>query len=250
MKTIVLFNNKGGVGKTTLTGNVSAYIAKRLGKRVCVIDCDPQCNVTQLFLGDERTIDLYWNSSESGDRKGPNTLLDIVDPLMQGDASINKDILPVSSAETRFGVDFVPGHPKFSAIEDTLSRAWGDLTAQKIGGFRITHWLTAYLSAIEDHYDYAFVDVGPSLGSINRSVLCAADYFLTPLGADVFSLLGIRNIASWNESWIGAYNFAYKSTENKENASLSRFSIPNQISIEKGFIGYTLQQYITKSKKG
>lgn len=250
MKTIVLFNNKGGVGKTTLTGNVAAYIAKRMNKKVCVIDCDPQCNVTQLFLGDDKTIDLYWNNKPFDADFEIKTLIDIVRPLMEGDASIDANVVPVPSETNRFGVDFVPGHPQFSKIEDNLSRAWGDLTAQKIGGFRITHWLSEYLSQISNRYDYAFVDVGPSLGSINRSVLCGADFFLTPLGADVFSLLGIRNIAQWNKSWIDEYNFAYKSTANKDKESLERYKIPNKVKVENGFIGYTLQQYITKSKKG
>ncbi len=250
MKTIVLFNNKGGVGKTTLTGNVAAYIAKKMQKRVCIIDCDPQCNVTQLLLGDDKTIDLYWNSDISLGKKKINTLLDIIKPIMDGDAVINKDVHPVEASSNRFGVDFIPGHPQFSAIEDALSRAWGDLTAQKIGGFRITNWLTEYLSQISPNYDYVFVDVGPSLGSINRSVLCAADFFLTPLGADVFSLLGIRNIAQWNRNWIEEYKFAIKSTKNRDSNVLKKYNIPKDIKIENGYIGYTLQQYITKSKQG
>ena len=93
MKSIVLFNNKGGVGKTTLTGNVAAFIARKLDKRVCIIDCDPQCNVTQLLLGDEKTIDLYWRNIGSRQRKS-STLLEVVQPIMDGDADINAEINP------------------------------------------------------------------------------------------------------------------------------------------------------------
>ncbi|MCE0559120.1 ParA family protein [Motilimonas sp. E26] len=53
MITLAMFNNKGGVGKTTLTCNVAAFIAQRMKKRVLIVDCDPQCNATQLIMGEE-----------------------------------------------------------------------------------------------------------------------------------------------------------------------------------------------------
>ena len=99
-------------------------------------------------------------------------------------------------SENRFAVDLLPGHPQLSAVEDVLSRAWTDLTAAKIGGFRITFWLKSLLRKLEPRYDYIFIDVGPSLGSINRSVLISADHFVTPLGSDIFSLLGISKYRS------------------------------------------------------
>jgi cellulose biosynthesis protein BcsQ len=249
MKSIVLFNNKGGVGKTTLTGNVAAYIALKLGKRVCIVDCDPQCNVTQLVLGDEKTIDLYWEI-KSTQKKKSSTLLDVVQPIMDGDASISQNVVLQLSSENRFGVDLLPGHPRLSAVEDVLSRAWTDLTASKIGGYRITFWLSAFLKSIEARYDYVFIDVGPSLGSINRSVLISANHFLTPLGSDIFSLLGIRNIAQWITIWMTEYTSAYANTLKGNKEQLLKYEIPENPVIAKGYIGYTLQQYITKSKQG
>jgi cellulose biosynthesis protein BcsQ len=249
MKSIVFFNNKGGVGKTTLTGNVAAHIAKKSGKRVCIIDCDPQCNITQLLLGDEKTIELYWGESSPKQKKA-STVLDVVQPIMDGDAGINAQVSPQLSTQNRFGVDILPGHPRLSAVEDVFSRAWTDLTASKVGGFRITFWLRAYLKSIENQYDYVFIDVSPSLGSINRSVLISADYFLTPLGSDIFSLLGIRNIAQWTQSWLSEYETAYSNAKLKSADQIKRYSLPEQPGISKGYIGYTVQQYITKSKQG
>lgn len=249
MKSIVLFNNKGGVGKTTLTANVASYFAKKKGMKVVVIDCDPQCNVSQLILGDDKTIDLYWSRSK---RLSVNesTLIDLIQPVLDGDAAIDSRIEPGVASNNRFGVSLLPGHPRFSTIEDPLSRAWGDLTATKVGGFRITHWLTTYLAAIDSKFDYAFIDVGPSLGSINRSVLAAADYFVTPLGSDIFSLLGIRNIAQWMATWIEDYKRAVDNLKPGEDEALTRYSIPRNLSISNGYVGYTLQQYITKAKRG
>ncbi len=50
MIALAMFNNKGGVGKTTLTCNIASFLAKKENKRVLVIDCDPQCNATQLIM--------------------------------------------------------------------------------------------------------------------------------------------------------------------------------------------------------
>jgi cellulose biosynthesis protein BcsQ len=249
MKSIVFFNNKGGVGKTTLTGNVAAYIAQKRGKRVCIVDCDPQCNVTQLVLGDEKTIELYWGGQTPKNKKY-STVLDVVQPIMDGDASISTNAILQLSSENRFGVDLLPGHPRLSAVEDVLSRAWTDLTASKIGGFRITFWLKAFLKSIETRYDYVFIDVSPSLGSINRSVLISVDHFLTPLGSDIFSLLGIRNIAQWTTTWLSEYKTAYENTQTKYPEQILRYEIPEIPSMSDGYIGYTMQQYITKSKQG
>ncbi len=60
MEILSFFNNKGGVGKTTLTGNIAAYLSIEMNKRILIVDADPQCNITQFVLGDEKTINLYW----------------------------------------------------------------------------------------------------------------------------------------------------------------------------------------------
>lgn len=250
MKVISFFNNKGGVGKTTLTGNIAAFFALELKKRVVVIDCDPQCNITQFILGDERTINLYWPVSDPKENTKIKTILDVVQTILDGDASINKNIKPIHAKNNRFGVDLLPGNPQFSLMEDPLSNAWTELPSGKPGGFRVSNWLRSYLDSISANYDLAFVDVSPSLGALNRSVLLSSDYFVAPLGADAFSVLGIRNISRWMKGWIDYYRVSLEQSERLNPSALSKFSIPRDIPIEKGFIGYTLQQYIAKSKGG
>jgi cellulose biosynthesis protein BcsQ len=65
VKTLVFFNNKGGVGKTTLACNVVSYLNLRKNKRALLIDADPQCNATQAMLGDDVLQDVYLTGSES-----------------------------------------------------------------------------------------------------------------------------------------------------------------------------------------
>jgi len=250
MKVISFFNNKGGVGKTTLTGNIAAYFAHELEKNVLVIDCDPQCNITQFILGDDKAIQLYWPAKTDKEDLRIKTILDIIQPILDGDATVNKSVRPLHSKTNRFGVDLLAGHPRFSMLEDPLSTAWTELPSGKAGGFRVSNWLRTFLSSIDDVYDVVFVDVGPSLGSLNRSILLSCDYFVAPLGADAFSLLGIRNISRWMSGWIEYYKVSLDQSERLNPGGLEKFSIPRSIPIEKGFVGYTLQQYIAKSKEG
>lgn len=250
MKSISFFNNKGGVGKTTLTGNIAAYIALEKKKRVLILDCDPQCNITQFLLGDDKTIDLYWPEKGAKEATKAKTVLDLVAPILSGDSAINTKIRPMRSSTNRFGVDLLPGHPRFSTFEDELSSAWSELPTGKAGGFRRTNWLYSYLSLIEQDYDVVFIDVGPSLGALNRSVLLASDYFVAPLGADAFSVLGIRNISRWMRGWIEYYSVGLEQSDRLNPGGLAGYEVALEPAIQSGFLGYTLQQYIAKAKGG
>ncbi len=247
MVSIAMFNNKGGVGKTTLTCNIASYIADNYQKRVLIIDCDPQCNSTQLIMGEEYSTELYWSRTAS---ESVTTISQILQPIEDGDSHINQNVIPIKSSTNRFNVDLIPGSPKFSIIEDRLGAAWHELKGGDIGGIRKTNWNTFLLNKLKPTYDIIFFDLGPSLGSINRSVLIGCDYFLTPMGTDIFSILGIRNIAEWLGSWLELYNNSLSICENRTPGSLARFEIPSSAKIINGYIGYTIQQYITKSFSG
>jgi cellulose biosynthesis protein BcsQ len=177
-------------------------------------------------------------------------VLDIVKPILEGDASINKNVRPLSASGNRFGVAILPGHPQLSMMEGPLSFAWTELPSGKPGGFRTSNWLRAYLEGLESDYDFAFVDVSPSLGAINRSALLACSHFVTPLGADAFSILGLRNISRWMGGWIEYYKVGLQQSERLNPGGLEKFRIRKDVPIETGFVGYTLQQYIAKSKSG
>ena len=247
MITLAMFNNKGGVGKTTLTCNAGAYIAKKLEKRVLIVDCDPQCNATQLIMGEEFATNLYFSDDEA---QQTTTISSILQPIEDGDANISNNIIPIKSSENRFGVDLIPGHPSFSIIEDRLGAAWHDLQGGDLGGIRKTNWNKFLRDLIKDRYDLVLYDLGPSLGSINRSVLIGCDNFMTPMGTDIFSILGIRNISSWLASWVDRYENGLALCEKNSPNRLADFGISPQLSISGGYVGYTMQQYITKSKGG
>lgn len=244
MISISFFNNKGGVGKTTLTCNVAAHFALELRKRVLLVDCDPQCNTSQLVL-DEATTQRLYRQKESRSRTG--TILDVVRPLQVGDAAIDTNITPILASANRFGTDLLAGHPRLSIVEDTLSQAWSEAAGGNIGGLRKSNWCAALCSSLEGKYDIAFFDIGPSLGSLNRTVLLGTQYFVSPMGADLFSIFGVRNIAEWLSHWLKVYNTGF---ELSDADALAEFEIKQEPAIKHGFAGYTVQQYIAKSKGG
>ncbi|REH40321.1 AAA domain-containing protein [Paraperlucidibaca baekdonensis] len=247
MIALAMFNNKGGVGKTTLTCNIASYLAKKKGKRVLVIDCDPQCNATQLIMGEEYAAELYFSKTASG---ATTTISDILRPIEDGDSDIENSVIPIKSSDNRFGVDLIPGHPSFSIIEDRLGAAWHELLGGDIGGIRKTNWNTYLKRKLSNNYDYVLYDLGPSLGSINRSVLIGCDNFMTPMGTDIFSILGIRNISTWLQSWVDRYENGLRLCERNSAGRLKAFKLDDTLPITSGYIGYTIQQYITKSKSG
>ena len=200
MKAIAFFNNKGGVGKTSLVYHLSWMFAET-GVNVVAIDLDPQSNLTSSFLEDEQLIEL-WDSEPSG-----RTVSGLIQPLLDRLGDI-KAPEPVAIDE-RIGL--VPGDLGLSLFEDRLAETWGrcfdDNIANASDAFRVT---TAFYRIMEQaarqrNSDLVLIDVGPNLGAINRAALVSADHVVIPLAADLFSLQGLRNLGptlrSWRQGW-------------------------------------------------
>ncbi|QLH72033.1 ParA family protein [Rhodopseudomonas palustris] len=242
---LCFFNNKGGVGKTTLACNVASYIAETQELRVLVVDADPQCNATQLILPNDTTEQLYATPAGHQDI---DSLKQVLQPLIAGDASLRKDHKIAGPSTNRFGTFILPGHPDIAILEDTLSSNWSSFLGESLGGARVSNWNTQLLAQLRPNYDLIIYDVGPSLGALNRSILIGVDYFLAPMGCDIFSLIGIDNIAKWITQWQDNYDHAYNRMASKGN-SLEEYEgqIRKTSNVMSRFVGYTVQQYITKT---
>jgi len=190
VKSVAFFNNKGGVGKTTLLCNVAAFIAINYAKKVCVVDADPQCNATQYFFDDDTLNDFYSNPDEF-------TVYKVLEPLSLGEGYSDQVYLRKAP---RFGVDVLPGDPRLALTEDLLANDWGSAKAGDVRGIRTSLAFSELLNQL-GQYDYVLFDVSPSLGALNRSIMLSADYFISPVSLDIFSLKAFENIASWIESW-------------------------------------------------
>jgi cellulose biosynthesis protein BcsQ len=239
MKSLAFFNNKGGVGKTTLACNMASHLARDLKLKVLFVDLDPQCNATQLLLPEKQWEKLYGNRRESQRR----TVLRVLRYIRAGDSEIDPDLDVVRSP--RFGVDVLPGHPTLSMVEDRLSSSWVDFQAGDLGGARRSIWASSLVGAA--NYRLVFFDVGPSLGALNRSVLLGSDRFVTPMAADLFSLYALDNISDWINSWSRDYRRGYDSLVERGEFEPDEYGLTPSPRVSRAFAGYTVQQYVTKA---
>ena len=118
-----------------------------------------------------------------------------------------------------FRVDVLLGDPRLALIEDTLATDWN---SGGVRGIRTTYMFRNFLLSNSD-YDYVFFDMGPSLGSINRSVLIGCDYFVLPLSIDLFSIRATENISSWIKEWSKRLELQLNSISDKVCKSCSIF---------------------------
>lgn len=194
---LTFFNNKGGVGKTSLVYHL-AWTYAELGQRVLVADLDPQANLTAAFL-DEDAINALWQDENSN-----KTIYQCIKPLLEVG-----DVKAPELTKITENLHLIPGDVALSGFEDAISEAWPNTLNDK-NLYRPVRVVTAFwqalLPAIEHtQADIVLVDIGPNLGAINRSVLIATDYVIIPMGADLFSLQGLRNLGpamqSWKKAW-------------------------------------------------
>ena len=252
METIALFNNKGGVGKTTIATTL-AYELTRSGKRVLMIDLDPQSNSTQVILTEEQVERIYLDNVDRPDRI--KTIKDIYNPMRDSNepviGNVKEAILPGN--KHAFKCDLLPSHLSLSEFEDTLSDAWSDLRANKLGGFRRTNWFIQVRNQIKNDYDIVLIDLSPSLGALNRSILLNIDYFIIPITGDIYNQYGVKNIGSWIQNWIKVYERSPGYLKDDyDNATLSKSEINQSISKDnfKKFIGYIISRAkMGKTKK-
>ncbi len=232
MYSIAIFNNKGGVGKTTLLCNLASYLRKKYNKKVLVIDADPQCNTTTYVLDEDQFYDTYYKNTCF-------TIADIIPPLIDGEGYIKN--FQISSSKY-FGFDLLPGSPRLAIQEDFLASEWKDVKSSELRGIKSTIVFFNFLDLCKD-YDYVFFDMGPSLGAINRSILLSCNYFITPMTADVFSLLALENIGKSIVQWLQIFNEGIKKLDVSDSKKIEKYNLLYNIK----FLGYVEQQYITKS---
>ncbi len=195
--TLTFFNNKSGVGKTSLIYHL-AWTYASLGKRVVAVDIDPQANLTAAFL-DEEAVEHIWNDGEEG-----STIYQCVKPLTEAG-----DIVPPRLQEITSFLYLLPGDVSLSGYEDAISKQWfcstGDDIPDRPMWIISSFWQVMQMAATAVDADIILVDIGPNLGAINRSVLIATDYVVIPLGADLYSLQGLKNLGptlmNWRNAW-------------------------------------------------
>lgn len=194
---VTFFNNKGGVGTTSLVYHL-AWMLADLGHRVVAADLDPQANLTAAFL-DEEEIEELWSAEAT------RTIWSAIRPFVEGEGTI-EPVTPTITHDERLVL--LPGDLTLSRFEDELSSQWlACLDGTKPRPFLVmsAFWTLLRTAAAAHSAEIVLVDVGPSLGALNRAVLVASDHVVVPMAPDLFSLQGLRNLGptlhDWRRGW-------------------------------------------------
>lgn len=230
MKIVAIFNNKGGVGKTTYMYHVAHMLAER-DLTILMVDCDSQCNLTAYSL---RDVDIKKSWGASG-----NSIFQNIMPVFQGLGDI-RDRAPSSALNSKGRLYIVPGDLRLSDFEDSLGDTWNSARGGSEASVRTQSAIHRYIikAAQKVEADLVMIDLGPNLGALNRAVLASADYFITPVAPDLFSLQGTENLGRKLVSWRDGWEQVHLNSKN--------FNFP----IPKGapkFLGYVIQQHNVRS---
>ena len=168
---IAFMNMKGGVAKSTLCANIGYTLAKHLGKRILLIDMDPQFNLTSLLIDTKEYKDNIYGKTDV------SNIFDVTKP------SAKKKKKEVSKEELIWKVNenlhIIPGSLDLISINE------GEDTYYKLRNFIID-------KNLKNDYDYIFIDCPPTKGSYLTIAYYATDYYIIPVKPDYLSTIGIE----------------------------------------------------------
>jgi len=258
MKTISIFNNKGGVGKTTLTYHLGHALAA-MGHKTLVIDFDPQCNLTILSMEEELLHEIWSKEDEFVDdferarKKMPPTDFEqllssvrsihfLLKPTEDGTADLSRLSPPQSLA---VNLDLIPGRLTMHLYEDKIAKLWSEVYQGEPQAIRTVTKIREIAEAYAKQYGYEYVimDTSPSLGALNKVIISTTDGFLIPCMPDMFSLYGIRNIGNALAIWKKQFDTVFQLLSDEK-----RRSFPEKFVRLLGFTIYNAKRYTSEGK--
>lgn len=199
-KTIALFNNKGGVSKTTTTFHLGWKLAEK-GYKTLIVDTDPQCNLTGLCLNTDKG-----NKLESFYIGNHNNIKEALSPVFSGALS---PLEPAScyGFEQNSNLYLLPGHIDFSEYDATYNIA-ENLTGSLFMLKNIPGALRNLLQMTSEKYqfEYILIDMSPNISATNANILMESDYFILPCAPDYFCYMAIDSLTKVFPRWDKAYS--------------------------------------------
>lgn len=252
MKIISLFNNKGGVGKSTLGYHLGCALGE-MGKKVLLIDLDPQCNMTisgmfeedlhAIWKEEDPFIDDFDTASKqynlSGILQKPRSIHFILKPAEDG---LNELVEYPPVVNVYNNVDLIPGRLSLHKYENKIAERWSGLFQSDNLSIRTITNIRRVCEMYNQihHYDFIIVDTSPSLGILNKVIISTVDGFIIPAFPDMFSIYGIQNIGNSLRTWKNEFEIIYKLiSEDKRSKFPEKFV---------QFIGYTIYNAKKQSK--
>lgn len=215
MFSISIFNNKGGVGKTTLSFHM-ANAMSLLGKKVLIVDLDPQCNLTIMSIRDGALFNIWddeepympdFGAFEEIDKERRNKSLSevrsthfLLKPAEDGQTDFDEIPPPFRLSDN---ISMIPGRLTLHSFEDKVGERWANAYKGDPLAVRTITQIRTVAQRYADKYGFDIViyDTSPSLGMMNRVILSMADGFIIPCLPDKFSLYGIKNIGNALRRW-------------------------------------------------
>lgn len=258
MKIMSIFNNKGGVGKTTMTFHLAHALAE-MGKKVLLMDMDPQCNLTIHCLSED-TVQVIWTQEDpyiedfrlarkqAGAKNfsvltnEPRSMHFALKPTEDG-MDEAEDVAPVP-IQLRPGLDLVPGRLTLYKFENKIAELWKGVFSGDPQSLRTMMRVRNIAEVLnrQNSYDFVIVDTSPSLGILNKIILSTSDFFIIPCMPDLFSMYGIRNIGDSLKDWKKDFDLIRSLLSDKK-----REFIPDKFVT---FIGFTLYNARKRSNSG
>jgi chromosome partitioning protein len=238
-KIISIFNHKGGVSKTTTTYHLGWKMAS-LGKKVLIVDADPQCNLTGLTLGieDYNSLAAFYDSKKNTDIFNSLAPLFAIDSLES--RSVSGDI-PVTETKNK-NMFLLAGHIRFSEIDIQLGTA---LTSSETIPI-LRRFIGAIYSLIQKiarqhQFDIVLIDMSPSVSATNNCILMSSDYFIIPVSPDFYCYQAIDSLKNVLPKWSENINYFRKGND--------EYTLPQNNPKMLGFISQNYRIYTTGNEE-
>ncbi|MFZ2726524.1 MAG: ParA family protein [Methylococcaceae bacterium] len=246
MKIISVFNNKGGVGKTTLTYHL-AHILAEMGKKVLILDLDSQCNIS-LYGMKEEELEKIWREEDDIIDNGFNAYNPYNDDVKKLFTSTRTTHFLLKSVEDGISdyeelpppfkvtenLDLIPSRLTLFMYENRISERWNGMF---LGESLSIKTLTKIRKLAEsysnkNHYDFVIIDTSSNLGALNKIMYFTADGFIIPCTLDGMSLFAIKSLGKILNDWDRQFNTCFKLILESKRKEFPEKSVR--------FLGYTL----------
>ncbi len=248
MKVVSVINYKGGVGKSTLAANLGAYAAS-VGRRVLMIDMDPQTHLTFSFLTPDEWRDKYAENM---------TFKNYFEAIIKGDfvlPSLRRYLIPLSQQEAlKLGdkkFDLISSHLGLVDIDTELASmiVVSNDNIKASSTLKTFSYLRNGLEELQDEYDIGIIDCPPTFGVSVKNALFASDYYIIPAKLDYLSTLGIEHLEE-NVNKLKQTCDEYIDVLNNGNYERMKLSVlgivPMMVTIVKGDEAVTAQREYLK----
>ncbi len=238
-KVISIFNNKGGVGKTTIAWNLADSLGRK-GKKVLLLDFDPQCNLSIAMLGEEKFV----KQLPTKELPYGKTIRSFLQLFLQN--TDGEEIYLHQGKNTSKEVDIVAGDFWLNVYADSLNVGSDLLTGTGLSRYVIIKKIIERAKQKREiDYDFVLVDLPPSFSSLVRAAFCSSDFYIVPCTSDSFNVycLGLigQMVPKFVKDWeIGLERFRQN---NPLNSDFDKLGKPV-------FAGWVFNGFDTRRKKG